>query len=196
MQLSLFERGLIDLGLSVTSATGFGEQIAQNVKSHTFDVALLDYDLGPGPSGLDIARFIRDISPSTRLILITSFLDVWAEEPAMEKSSFFALINKRELTTLEKFKLRLSPLVTQASEHFSSFKLDEEFSATVLQIWRLVALGQTNAEIAKNMSLSVKSIEKVIHQLSSTLGISRDEGNLRVNLVRKYVERNGQLPSK
>lgn len=195
LQLTLFERGLVDLGLVVTSSVGFGKGVATELVALQHQVALLDFDLGPGPNGIDVARFVRSNSPETKMVLITSFTDLYIGE-ATVTGLFLDVINKREIQNLEKFKALIAPVIRGSGPSRHGPRSEMPLSKTNLRVWHLLALGLTNTEIAEEMDLSVKSIEKSISQLAVAFRIGSQSGNLRVNLVRKFVERNGQLPSR
>jgi DNA-binding NarL/FixJ family response regulator len=44
-------------------------------KSNEIDIAILDYNLGKGPNGIDLANGLRKIHPTVAIILLTAFVD-------------------------------------------------------------------------------------------------------------------------
>ena len=65
---------LLDLepDLSVVAQVGRGDEVAAAVADHRPDVVLLDIEL-PGASGLDVAESLRDTSPGTLVVVVTTF---------------------------------------------------------------------------------------------------------------------------
>jgi DNA-binding NarL/FixJ family response regulator len=196
LQLALFERVLIDLGVRVSSATNFGPKVADLIMETQLDLALLDFELGAGPNGIDVAKFIRASSPRTTLVLISSFVDIWDGPDDSNRRLFSQVIHKKDVVSIEQFGMLLAPIIKGQFGQVRTNQADQKISRRALQIWKLVSMGHTNSEISQQVGLSVKSVEKTISQLSLSLGISHTAGNLRVQLVRKYVERNGQLPNR
>lgn len=195
LQLSFLERGLIALGYEVTSSTSFGSEISRFLDLFSPSLVLLDLNLGPGPSGIDIARHVKNRKPKAKIVLVTTFVDIWGESRTHDKSLFDAVLNKAMLTTEERFQLTMRAALSRRSHDHSDVKGESEFSDTTLKVWRQIALGQSNIAIAATMNVSVKAIEKTVGKLATSLGVSAESGNVRVQLVRKYVERNGQLPA-
>ncbi len=55
-----------------TTAVADGDQALELAESGRFDVVLLDVALGPGPSGYDVCRAIRDRRDVTPIIMLTA----------------------------------------------------------------------------------------------------------------------------
>ena len=64
-------RAFRDRGLDVEAADGF-QQAAQIVAAKSFDRAVVDLRM-PGPSGLDLLKEIKRVSPDTEVVLLTGF---------------------------------------------------------------------------------------------------------------------------
>lgn len=47
-----------------------GEAALEKFRQHSFDLVVTDYQM-PGPTGLELARAIRRLSPATRIVLMT-----------------------------------------------------------------------------------------------------------------------------
>lgn len=194
LQLAFLERGLIALGYEVTSSTSFGSQVSRFLDSVDPGLILLDLNLGPGPSGIDIAKHLRARHPSAKIVLVTTFVDIWGESRHQEQALFDAVLNKALLSTEDRFKSLIQTALFRRGTVLVEVQNSNDFSDVSLRVWKQIALGQSNLEIATDMGVSVKAIEKTVGKLVASLGVSAGQGNVRVQLVRKYVERNGQLP--
>lgn len=172
------------------------EALKLSARSHV-EVALLDLDLGPGPSGMDIAYALRDKSPTVGIVLLTSFSDPRlkdrAERPLPVGARFLV---KSRLSDAEQLRQTLvdarhQPLRSIRTE-FQSSKLTQ----LQIDVLRRVAAGESNARIAEAHEVSEKAVERTIQRISETLGLNDIPGNRRVLLSRAYAELTGKaLPS-
>lgn len=62
-------------GLNIVYDTSTVKSALEFAKSHRPDVAVLDYNLGKGPNGIDLANQLRRIQPTIAIVLLTAFLD-------------------------------------------------------------------------------------------------------------------------
>ena len=62
-------------GLNIVYDTSSVKDAIDYAKSHRPDIAVLDYNLGKGPNGIDLAHQLRRIQPSIAIVLLTAFLD-------------------------------------------------------------------------------------------------------------------------
>lgn len=154
------------------------------------EVALLDLDLGPGPTGIDIAIALRRENPRIGIVFLTSFLDPRfsrAESTSLPKGSRY--ITKQDLGGLSKvastlLQAKFQPLTPSSEGPKASPLSDQQIS-----VLKLVASGLSNSEIAKKLSVSEKAVEHLITRTAKTLGISREGNlNLRVQLMRHFAQ--------
>jgi DNA-binding response OmpR family regulator len=61
--------------LHIVDAVGTGDEAMDYVFRFAYDLALLDINV-PGPSGLEVLKYIRNQSPPTKVILLTSLSSV------------------------------------------------------------------------------------------------------------------------
>ena len=66
---------LIEEGLDVTFDTSSVASALDFAKTHRPKVALLDFNLGPGPNGIDLANQLRKIDKNIAIVLLTAYLD-------------------------------------------------------------------------------------------------------------------------
>ncbi|NBO09918.1 MAG: response regulator, partial [Actinobacteria bacterium] len=62
-------------GVEVGLSTGSAREALEFAKKHAIDAALLDLDLGAGPTGIDVAHALRRHLPHLGLVLLSSFAD-------------------------------------------------------------------------------------------------------------------------
>lgn len=158
------------------------------------NVALLDIDLGIGPTGIDVAYALRDQKSNLGIVFLTSFNDhrlskaSLLELPTGSRYITKGLLNQPAKLTSALLSAALKPL---AVEKASRFRLP--LNNHQIQVMRMVAGGLTNAEIARQLEISEKAVEHVIARVLSKLGITRTEKlNPRVQLVQVYAELSGK----
>lgn len=62
-------------GLNIVYDTAFVKEGIEFAKKNRPDVAVLDYNLGKGPNGIDLANQLRKIQPEIGIVLLTAFLN-------------------------------------------------------------------------------------------------------------------------
>jgi DNA-binding NarL/FixJ family response regulator len=185
------------LGFDVVGACATAQQALATVNGGEVDVALLDLDLGPGPSGIDVAYAIRAAQPSVGIVFLTSFRDPRIKDPGervlppgaqfLVKGSLGEVETLRDVILLARHKPNSSAVTELA---------DSELTAHQVTVLRHVAAGRTNSDIAAEMKVSEKAVERTIQRIAEALGIDRSAGNQRVLLARSYAVMSGKsLPS-
>jgi DNA-binding NarL/FixJ family response regulator len=66
---------LVAQGLDIIHDAGTVKGGLEAAKSLRPDVAVLDYNLGKGPNGIDLANQLRKFQPSIGIVLLTAFLN-------------------------------------------------------------------------------------------------------------------------
>jgi DNA-binding NarL/FixJ family response regulator len=66
---------LVAQGLDIVHDAGTVKGGLEAAKSLRPDVAVLDYNLGKGPNGIDLANQLRKFQPSIGIVLLTAFLN-------------------------------------------------------------------------------------------------------------------------
>lgn len=181
-------------GIDVVVARSVKEAVslAEKMPIH---FALLDLNLGIGPSGLDLAQKLRQLHPSIGLVLLTSYSDlrfhssnprVPAGMRILSKGNAFQLGHLFE-TCIDAVKFPFQP---QPKSSPYQDLTDADF-----ELWRLTAAGRSNGELAKIFDIGEKAVEKRLHKLNRELGLDSTSGrSSRVEMVRLFVSVTGQIP--
>jgi CheY-like chemotaxis protein len=72
---STVKSALMGQGLNIVYDTAFVKDGVEFAKKNRPDVAVLDYNLGKGPNGIDLAIQLRRIQPEIGIVLLTAFLN-------------------------------------------------------------------------------------------------------------------------
>lgn len=72
---STVKAALQSRGLNIVFDTASVKEAIEFARSHRPEVAVLDYNLGKGPNGIDLANQLRRFQPGIAIVLLTAFLD-------------------------------------------------------------------------------------------------------------------------
>lgn len=185
------------MGFGIAGLCSCAEDALATVKSVPVDVALLDLDLGPGPSGIDIAHALRREHPNIGVVLLTSFTDPRLHDP--HQSQLPRGTRYLVKTKLEDPEILRSVLIETRRNPLKAVAVgvkDVSLTALQMEVLRQVAMGMSNTEIANTQGVTDKAIERTVQRIMEALGITEQAGNKRVLLARAYSDLTGKsLPS-
>lgn len=85
-------------GLEAIAAEN-GEKALNLVKEHSFDLVITDMKM-PGITGMDLLKFVKEVSPRTLVIVVTAFGTIENAVEAMKSGAFHYLIKPFSLESL------------------------------------------------------------------------------------------------
>lgn len=158
------------------------------------DVAILDLDLGSGPNGVDLALALRREIPRIAIVMLTTFEDprfLSPNIPMLPEGSLYLV--KREVSKIEKLGIAIEQAITNSKTLNKNDKLVKtprtSLTDNQVEIMRLVAMGLSNAQIAKKRGINEKSVEQTISRITKELNLnSSAERNSRVQLSLYYQQ--------
>lgn len=166
------------------------------------EVAVLDLDLGEGPTGIDLALALRREFPAIGIVMLSAYEDprlMGHNQPALPAGAVYLV--KRSIADPEVLGRALR-LAREPGSHTEATRLagpavDSGLAALSdqqVEIMRLVALGCSNAEIARRRSLNEPSVEKAIARLIKhfDLKAGKDQ-NQRVMIAQLYFQLAGTV---
>lgn len=164
------------------------------------DLALLDIDLGPGPSGIDVAHIINTRHKGTGIIFLTKYPDARSagiDETLIPAHSAFL---RKELVGDPNFLVRaINSVLVERGEVRHDKSPDRPFaelSKTQMEVLRLLASGYTNAEIARRRKKTLSSVEQLLTSTFAKLGVDgSEEINPRIEAVRMFI-RSAGIPNR
>jgi len=185
---------LIAEGFTVVSSERNAADAMAAAHGVPIDVAVLDLDLGRGPTGIDLAFGLRRLNAGIGIVLLTSFSD-----PRLLTSSSRQLppggtyLVKQSLTDIRMLSTAVQGAADWAEgQPAAGARID--LADGQVETLRLLAYGLTNVEIARTRTVSVKSVEKALRSLSERFELERESGsNLRIALAREYFHLSGYL---
>ena len=190
-------------GFSVIGEADNGLDAADLVEKLQPDVLLLELML-PGLSGLDVTRQVRQRSPNTKVLMLsTQTHGAYVQEALRNGAAGFALKSSSVTELLQAVqdvasgRHYLSPLLSQQAIEFYGKEASAEDAAAdpyrsltdrEREIFHLAAEGYKNAELADRLSISPRTVETHRANLMRKLGL-----RTQTDLVR-YAIRRGILP--
>lgn len=157
-------------------------------RDHDFDCALIDLNLGPGPTGIDVAHGLRDHHPSIGIAVLTTYEDPRLLSGVQRPLPPGALyLVKSDLPSTARVRAAVDLAISQAGSSMQPNTRRLPLSDTQIEILHLVADGLTNAEIAKRRVVTERSVQTALQRILRALKIEPVDGqHSRVLLVRAF----------
>lgn len=181
------------LGHQVVAETSTIVEAIDCARTHRLDAAILDLDLGVGPTGIDVAHGLRAVAPHLGIVVLSSY----AEPRVMGKRARPLPIGSQFLSKQDLGDAAILDQALHAAIDFDNApttpRKQVPLSESQLEIMRLVASGLANDEIAERLWLTEAGVKRAITRLLRKLEL--DGGSPRVQLARAYHQLTGRAAS-
>lgn len=182
-------RALIDTtdGVEVVAEAGHGTEALRQIEKSLPDVVLLDITM-PGMSGFEVLTQISMRFPDVRVIILTmheareyAIQALRAGAAGFIPKSAAAAELKQAIETVMQGKTYVSKETAQRSlpQIDETQELLQKLTARQRQILVMIAEGQSTKQIARNLNISVKTVETHRAQLTERLNIHDVAGLVR-----------------
>lgn len=171
-------------GLVVVAEAETGEQAVQLVSEHIPDVVLMDLVM-PGMDGVEATRKIKDVSPRTQIIVLTSYHQDEHIFPALQAGAISYLLKDVKAQQLVEAIHRaaegeatLHPRVAaRVIKQFSGGEparshLFTELTERELEVLTLIARGYPNQQIAEELVISLGTVKGYVSNILSKLHLA------------------------
>ena len=148
------------------------------------DVVLMDLVM-PDMDGITAIRLIRQTHPEIQVIALTSFKEESFVQAALQAGAIGYLLKNASIDELAQAiraaavgKPTLSPEATQALIHMATHSTVHDYKLTdrEREVLTLMVAGQTNQQIARQLTLSLSTIKFHVSNILSKLSVeSRTE---------------------
>ena len=188
----LLVRTLTDFGYGPIHDAGNASDALQLVKAvPTFDIAVLDLDLGRGPHGIDLAHALRKALPSLAIVLLTSYDDPRLIGTSRGLPTGGVSLSKRSVSDENQLRRTLDLVLTHPCRNENQAPSESPkgvaLSDNQIQIMRLVAEGFSNAEIGRRQHLTERAVAKAVSRLVRQLNLNAGpDDNVRVLIAQHY----------
>lgn len=169
--------------IEVVGEAGGGEEGVQLARELLPDVVLMDLVM-PGIDGVETTRRIKGVSPSTRIIVLTSFVDDDKVFPAIKAGAISYLLKDispedlaHAIRAAQRNEAVLHPEVAaKLMQEFSAPRPAEapveQLTEREMDVLRLIAKGKSNKEIADTLIISEKTVKTHVSNILSKLHLA------------------------
>lgn len=181
-------RALLDATpqVEVVAEAADGEEAMRLITEHRPDVALLDIAM-PELSGLAVLHQVTAAKLPTRILLLSMYdNDEYVAEAVRAGAGGYLVKDAAveelalALEALERGDVYLSPAISRKlAQAFSGGRATPGLTGRQTEILRLIARGQSSKEIARDLGLSVKTVETHRTQIMDRLDIRDLAGLVR-----------------
>jgi two-component system, NarL family, response regulator NreC len=180
-------------GFQVVAEASNVEDARRYVRGHHPRVLVLDLNM-PGGSSLEAIPILRQESPDTQIVVLTM-----QQEPAFAREALGAGALGYVLKEAADDELVEAVRRAAAGENYLNPKLGariasepppgspDDLSEREVDVLRLIALGHTNAEIAEQLFLSVRTVETHRSHIQQKLRLSTRAELVDYALKRKLI---------
>lgn len=169
--------------IEVVGEAGSGEEGVQLAREFLPDVVLMDLVM-PGIDGVEATRRVKEVSPSTRIIVLTSFADDNKVFPAIKAGAISYLLKDvspedlaHAIRAAQRNEAVLHPEVAaKLMQEFSTPRTTEtpleHLTDREMDVLRLIARGRSNKEIADTLIISEKTVKTHVSNILSKLHLA------------------------
>jgi len=184
--------------MTVAGEATNGQEVMAQIRARDFDVAVLDMSM-PGRSGIELIKQVKDEKPKLRILVLTMHSEAQYAVRALKAGASGYLTKEaaadqlvaaiRKIAaggayvsseTAERLVLDTAPQAVVAPHTLLS---DREF-----QVLQMIAGGKTVGEIAKRLSLSVKTVSTHKTRILHKMGLANQAELIRYALEHKLLD--------
>jgi DNA-binding NarL/FixJ family response regulator len=184
--------------ITVAGEATNGLEVMAQIRARDFDVAVLDMTM-PGRSGIELIKLVKDEKPKLRILVLTMHSEEQYAVRALKAGASGYLTKEaaadqlvaaiRRIAgggayvspeTAERLVLDTGPHAVAAPHTLLS---DREF-----QVLQMIAGGRSVGEIAKRLSLSVKTVSTHKTRILQKMGLSNQAELIRYALEHKLLD--------
>ncbi len=187
--------------LEVVGEAASGEEAVHLAAAYAPDVVLMDLVM-PGTDGVEATRRLKEVSPRSQIIVLTSYHDDEHIFPAIRAGALSYLLKdvgpeelaaavrraaRGEATLHPRVAARVIQELHALSEESSPFA---DLTERELEVLRLIAEGLSNGEIAARLTISEKTVKSHVSNILSKLHLA-DRTQAAVYAWKKGLMRGG-----
>src|SRR5580658_5159627 len=160
-----------DIALVAEAANG--REAIECFRAHLPDVTLMDLQM-PLMSGLDAMIKIREEFPSARVIVLTTYQgDIQAFRAIKAGAAGYLLksmVRKELVDTIRSVDAGKLHIPSEIAAELAAHVADDALSSREIEVLRLVAMGNSNKQIAGQLTIVEETVKAHISNILSKLG--------------------------
>ena len=167
--------------ITVVAQAGSGEEAVRLAQEFIPDVVLMDLVM-PGIDGVEATRKVKNVSPRTQIIILTSFHQDEFIFPALQAGAISFLLKDVKATELleairraARGEATLHPkIAARVIKTFRDLESEDKVPVTALtdremEVLKLIAKGYSNDRIAEQLVISVGTVKGHVSNILSKL---------------------------
>lgn len=162
------------------------------------DLALLDVNLGSGPSGVQLGFILEQSHPGMTIVYLTRYPTALLQGGgASQHLDGKVILSKDDISSADFLVTAIDEALRgehpELPEPTSADRQLTRLTPTQMDILKMLAAGMTNAEISRRRSTTERAVEKQVKAIYAALGLEADQRtNARVLAARRYTETMGE----
>jgi len=198
----------VEPDITIVGEAETGRQAVQLVRKLSPDVIVMDIAM-PNLNGLEATRQILKETPNAKVLVLSSYSDDEYVHQLTEAGAAGYLLKQTAATELikaireaRKGNAFFSPSISKRLlDHYREAflkgvpvrKRTELLTSREAEVLQLIAEGKPNKQIASDLCISIKTVEKHRQQLMNKLNIHEVAGLTRYAIARGVIEANPAL---
>ena len=150
-----------------------GREAIQQFRAHRPDVTIMDLQM-PEMNGLDALIAIRGEFPDAKIIVLTTYAgDVQILRALKSGAQGYLLkstFHKELVDTIRAVNAGKKTLSPEASYQIAEHSMDDALTPAEVDVLRLIAAGNTNKQIADQLSITEDTVKWRVKNILSKLG--------------------------
>lgn len=176
--------------MKLVAEASSGEEAVESFRLHRPDVTLMDLQL-PGVNGIEAINRILSEFPDARIIVLTTYTGDAQVLRALRAGARAYILKAhvhRELLetihTVNAGRKRIPPdIATELAEHAT----EDELSSREIEVLRLIASGNSNKEIADQLSIGEATVKSHVTNILSKLSANDRAHAVTIGLRRGII---------
>jgi two-component system, NarL family, response regulator len=181
----------VEADMKLVAEASDGEEAIEQFRLHKPDVTLMDIQM-PGANGIDAITRILGEFPDARVIVLTTYTgDVQVVRALRAGARGYILkghVHKELLETIRTVyagRKRIPPdIASELAEHAG----DDELTAREIDVLRLIASGNSNKQIADQLSIGEATVKSHVTNILSKLSANDRSHAVTIGLKRGIIE--------
>jgi two-component system, NarL family, nitrate/nitrite response regulator NarL len=188
LTLSAVSDSLVLNGLTVVARSAGPRQVMDDVVKHQPDALVVDLDLGPGPSGIDIALSLRRRFPDLGIVILSGYADPRLLAPNLPPPPRGAVyLVKQQISGISAIVEAITESVERARTGAAAAVPRVDLTRSQVAVLDLLAQGLSNAAIARRLFITEDAVAKQVSRIAKRLGLRPEpDTNTRAALTQKY----------
>ena len=168
-----------------------GKEAVEAFRSHQPDVTLMDIQM-PAVDGLEAIDRIREEFPNARIIVLTTYTgDVQVLRALRAGARAYILkghVHKELLETIRAVHAGQKRIPPDIAAELADHATDDELTDREIDVLRLIGTGNTNKQIADQLSIGEATVKSHITNILSKLGANDRSHAVTIGLRRGIIE--------